>query len=119
MAIGIIILFSTLVLRQLSLKHSHPIRLIAVTLVLGLIASVRLVFYVGPLFGVVYFITLLGGILVVFAFSVALVSYSHNLKRRFDKADRGFGKNLGLKGRGLLLIFLIVALKFYKVLALS
>nr|YP_010178049.1 NADH dehydrogenase subunit 6 [Mactra quadrangularis]QUV72899.1 NADH dehydrogenase subunit 6 [Mactra quadrangularis]ULC79868.1 NADH dehydrogenase subunit 6 [Mactra quadrangularis]WLS55657.1 NADH dehydrogenase subunit 6 [Mactra quadrangularis] len=62
-----------LLLSQFFLSQSHPIYLGGVLMVFGIFSSLVLSFYSGPLLGVCSYLVLVGGILVVFSYSVALV----------------------------------------------
>jgi len=68
-----VVMASVFLVIQVLLKYTHPIQLVAIGLFFGLISRFCLVFFVGPLFAIVHFLVLLGGILVVFVFAVALV----------------------------------------------
>nr|WLK25956.1 NADH dehydrogenase subunit 6 [Raeta sp.] len=65
----------------------HPVRLVAGSLSMGLVSSFVLLL-VGPLFSVSYFMVLLGGMMVVFAFSVALVPFPKTLKKVNDNKPK-------------------------------
>nr|QSF20359.1 NADH dehydrogenase subunit 6 [Mactra sp. WB-F] len=62
-----------LLFSQFFLTQSHPIYLGGVLMVFGIFSSLVLSFYSGPLLGVCSYLVLVGGILVVFSYSVALV----------------------------------------------
>nr|YP_010943516.1 NADH dehydrogenase subunit 6 [Mactra cumingii]WLS55696.1 NADH dehydrogenase subunit 6 [Mactra cumingii] len=62
-----------LLLSQFFLTQTHPIYLGGVLMVFGIFSSFVLSFYAGPLLGVCSYLVLVGGILVVFSYSVALV----------------------------------------------
>nr|AEQ36908.1 NADH dehydrogenase subunit 6 [Mactra antiquata]AKJ86559.1 NADH dehydrogenase subunit 6 [Mactra antiquata]AKJ86571.1 NADH dehydrogenase subunit 6 [Mactra antiquata] len=62
-----------LLLSQFFLTQTHPIYLGGVLMVFGIFSSLVLSFYAGPVLGVCSYLVLVGGILVVFSYSVALV----------------------------------------------
>nr|YP_010943505.1 NADH dehydrogenase subunit 6 [Mactra alta]WLS55685.1 NADH dehydrogenase subunit 6 [Mactra alta] len=64
-----------LFLSQFFINQNHPIYLGGVLMVFGIFSTFVVCFYVSPLVGVCSFLVLVGGVLVVFSYSVALVPF--------------------------------------------
>ena len=90
---------------QVLLKKVHPIRLAVVVILMGLASRLRFALFVGPLFAVAHFLVLLGGILVVFAFAVALVP----IKLKKKKGSK-VKKRQPVRGKKLYKLLLLVLL---------
>lgn len=68
-------LFFLLVVRQIFLSFSFPLALGAVILRLGVLVALLIVIVGGPLFGFSFFMVLVGGVLVVFGYTISLVPF--------------------------------------------
>nr|ATZ68898.1 NADH dehydrogenase subunit 6 [Pseudocardium sachalinense] len=92
------VLISLLMCNEVLVKKVHPIRLASVTVVFGIISSASLTMFVSALLAVGYFLVLMGGVLVVFVYSVALVPMklkkkkggSKHMNRRWKKLYKIF-----------------------------
>ncbi len=69
------VLFFLLVVRQIFLSFSFPLALGAVILRLGVLVALLIVIVGGPLFGFSFFMVLVGGVLVVFGYTISLVPF--------------------------------------------
>lgn len=67
------------------LKEVHPIRLAGAVLILRLIGLVGLCFSVGPVFALCSFLVIVGGVLVVFGYSVSLVPLESQEKVKVEE----------------------------------
>nr|YP_009455669.1 NADH dehydrogenase subunit 6 [Lutraria maxima]AUH21195.1 NADH dehydrogenase subunit 6 [Lutraria maxima] len=65
--------FLLIVFSWVLIKEVHPIRLAGAVLVMSLIGLLSLCFFIGPVFAVCSFLVMVGGVLVVFGYSVSLV----------------------------------------------
>lgn len=93
----VFVLFFLLVVRQMFLSFSFPLALGAVILRLGVLVALLMVIVGAPLFGFSFFMVLVGGVLVVFGYTISLVP--------FIKAE---GKGIVFNSKGFYLgLFLI------------
>lgn len=76
------------VLRQVFISQVHPIWLAGMVLFFVLLITINLSFSVGPLFAICSFMVLVGGVLVVFGYSVSLVPVEIDQNRKFLGSSR-------------------------------
>nr|AGH15601.1 NADH dehydrogenase subunit 6 [Mactra antiquata] len=107
-----VVFLCILLLSQFFLTQTHPIYLGGVLMVFGIFSSLVLSFYAGPLLGVCSYLVLVGGILVVFSYSVALVPV-------MKKDDGESGYSVLSQGLKIFFAFLGWILCFYQVEALE
>nr|YP_009000595.2 NADH dehydrogenase subunit 6 [Lutraria rhynchaena] len=83
--------FLLVVLGWVLVKEVHPIRLAGAVLVLSLVGLMSLCFSVGPVFAVCSFLVMVGGVLVVFGYSVSLVPLESQEKVKVEGNSSLFG----------------------------